>query len=75
MITIRIVLDNGTVFKYDVKDLVSMREHLHKIMVNGFRSDNADGFRCYPIHRISHIDSIIPDGLKDELMVKYPSQT
>ena len=71
---IRIVLDNGTVFKYEVETLRDVREHIHKIMIWGFRSDDGENFRCYPTNRISHIDAILLKGLKDELLEKYPAK-
>jgi len=75
MITIRVVIDDGTVYRYEVETIPSAREHCHKIMTLGYRSDTPDKMKYYPVHRISHIEFLVPDGERDELMDKYPART
>ena len=73
-IEMRIVIDDGTVYRYKVKTISNAREHAHKIMTQGFRSDSPNGMKCYPVHRISHIEFNVPEGKEDELMHKYPAE-
>ena len=74
MVTMRIVIDNGTIYKYEVETVADAREHAHKIITTGFRTDWPGKMRCYPVHRISCVDFSVPKGEEDELMGKYPAR-
>lgn len=56
-ITIKVYLDNGNVFEYEVPSAAKAREHSDAIIKGGYRScDNDKGvLEHYPPHRISKV--------------------
>lgn len=54
-LTIRVYLDDGRVFEYDVASHDKAREHAHAIASTGYRHNDGTTFEVYPPHRISKI--------------------
>lgn len=57
MITIRVYLDNGLVFMYDVDSPAKAREHADAIIKTGYRSCNNERaiLEHFPPHRIMKV--------------------
>lgn len=52
-LTVRVYLDNGVCFEYDVIGPHKAREHASAIVFGGYRHNNGTGeFEHYPPHRI-----------------------
>ncbi|UZS00964.1 hypothetical protein [Pseudomonas phage vB_PsaM_M1] len=49
---IRVYLDNGVVYSYNVSSQESAREHSHAIAQTGYRHVGNGEFTHYPTHRI-----------------------
>lgn len=59
MTIIRVYLDDGRVYKYEVVDGVKAREHAHAIAMTGYRHTTKDGvMEHYPPHRILKIQCV-----------------
>lgn len=56
MFTIRVYIDNGVVYEYDVKTAAQAREHASAIAHGGYRHNNGKGdFVEYPARRIAKV--------------------
>jgi hypothetical protein len=68
--TIKVYVDNGVVFEYDVKTPEKVREHADAIVKTGYRhNNNLDTFEHYPPHRILKVkcDGLIPTSYPDRV--------
>ena len=66
--TIKVYLDDGRVFKYDVDSAAKAREHSAAIIKGGYRHNDGEEFEHYPVHRILKVKSNnIPTLYKDEV--------
>lgn len=57
MYTIKIYLDDGRVFQYDVDSEEKVREHASAIINSGYRHNDGKVFEHYPPHRILKVKS------------------
>lgn len=57
---IRIYIDDGRVFIYEVRGESSAREHANAIALNGYRHDTETGLEVYPVWRILKVKIIGP---------------
>lgn len=55
MTTIRVYLNDGRRFEYDVISPEKAREHAHRIINYGWRSDEDGDFVYYPITQINKV--------------------
>ncbi len=53
--TIKVYLDDGRIFEYDVNSEASVREHSAAIAKGGYRHNDGSTFEHYPPHRILKI--------------------
>jgi hypothetical protein len=66
--TIKVYLDDGRIFKYNVDSADKVREHASAIISGGYRHNDGKIFEHYPPHRILKIKSSdIPTNYKDEV--------
>jgi hypothetical protein len=71
--TIRVYIDNGQVWEYEVKDQMAARDHVDAIIKTGYRHNDGKGdFIAYPAHRISKVRIL---GIVDTLYPDTPSGT
>ena len=69
MFTIKVYIDNGVVFEYDVETEAKVREHSDAIVRSGYRhNDGVNEFEHYPPHRITKVKC---NGL---ISTKYPDR-
>ena len=54
---VKIYLDDGRIFKYDVESAEKVREHAFAIVTGGYRHNDGNVFEHYPPHRISKVKS------------------
>lgn len=54
---IKIYLDDGRVFEYDVDSHDKVREHASAIIATGYRHNDGEIFEHYPPHRILKVKS------------------
>lgn len=54
---IRVYLDDGRVFKYNVESEEKVREHASAIVTGGYRHNDGKVFEHYPPHRILKVKS------------------
>jgi len=65
--TIRVYLDDGRIFKYNVQSAEKVREHTSAIIATGYRHNDGKVFEHYPPHRISKVKcNNIPTNYPDE---------
>jgi len=69
MKTIKVYLDDGRIFKYNVITESSVREHAAAIIVGGYRHNDGEVFEHYPPHRIlkvkcNNISTNYPDEVE-----------
>jgi len=70
MFTIKVYLDNGVVFEYDVDSESKVREHSDAIISRGYRhNDGENEFEHYPPHRILKVKC------EGKVSTKYPDRT
>lgn len=63
---VRVYLDDGRVFKYDVESAEKVREHASAIVAGGYRHNDGIAFEHYPPHRILKVKSYgIPTNYPD----------
>jgi hypothetical protein len=69
-ITIRVYIDNGVVYEYDVTGSVSAREHADAIVRTGYRHNRGTlaGMTVYPPHRIAKV------RILGRIPTKYPDR-
>lgn len=66
--TIKVYLDDGRIFKYDVDSAEKVREHTSAIISGGYRHNDGKIFEHYPPHRILKVKSEnIPTNYIDEV--------
>jgi hypothetical protein len=68
--TIKVYLDNGVVYEYDVNSPEKVREHADAIVKTGYRhNDNKGIFEHYPPHRILKVkcEQTIPTNYPDRV--------
>jgi hypothetical protein len=68
VIQIKVYMQDGRVFNYDVVDSVKAREHAHRIITTGWRNVTNDVMEYYPVHQILKVTFPNP---QDELSKKY----
>ncbi|MDD5543859.1 MAG: hypothetical protein PHX83_11855 [Acidobacteriia bacterium] len=68
MVTVKVYMQDGRVFKFEVEDGVKAREHAHRIINYGWRNVVNGTMEYYPVHQILKVT--FPDP-KDELGTKY----
>lgn len=57
--TIKVYLDDGRVFEYDVNSPSRAREHAAAIITGGYRHNDGKGeFEHYPPHRILKVKAV-----------------
>ena len=72
MTTIKVYLQDGRIFGYEVVNPTKAREHAHRIVNWGWRN-NEEGIECYyPVHQVLKVIWDMPN--KDELAGKYFAQ-
>jgi len=64
---IKVYLDDGRIFKYDVESEEKVREHASAIVSGGYRHNDGKIFEHYPPHRILKVKSA---GIK----TNYPDE-
>lgn len=57
MYEIKVYMDDGRVFSYEVESQDKVREHADAIVKTGYRHNDGNMFEHYPPHRISKIKS------------------
>lgn len=63
---VKIYLDDGRIFKYEVESAEKVREHTSAIINVGYRHNDGNIFEHYPPHRILKVKSEnIPTKYKD----------
>lgn len=67
--TLRVYLDNGVVFEYEVSSPESAREHADAIISRGYRHNNGEVFEHYPPHRIQKVKVLggVPTSYPDRV--------
>jgi hypothetical protein len=67
MFIIKVYLDDGRVFSYDVETPSSVREHSAAIVRDGYRHNDGRVFEHYPPHRILKVkaEGAIPTDYPD----------
>ena len=66
--TIKVYLDNGVIFEYDVESEEKVREHAAAIVFGGYRHNNGKVFEHYPPHRIVKVKCSQP------ISTQYPDR-
>ena len=54
---IKVYLDDGRIFKYNVESSEKVREHASAIINHGYRHNDGESFEHYPPHRILKVKS------------------
>lgn len=54
---VKVYLDDGRIFKYEVGSSDKVREHAHAIINSGYRHNDGKVFEHYPPHRILKVKS------------------
>lgn len=72
MTTIKVYLQDGRVFSYEVEDAVKAREHAHRIINWGWRNVVNGTMEYYPVHQVLKVT--FPDP-KDEMSTKYEGES
>jgi hypothetical protein len=67
MYTIKVYLDDGRIFYYEVSSEEKVREHASAIVMTGYRHNDGEIFEHYPPHRILKVKS---EGIK----TNYPDK-
>jgi hypothetical protein len=71
MLTLRVYLDDGRVFEYDLPNPSKVREHAAAIVKGGYRHNDGTGtFEHYPPHRILKVASVgrpVPTNYPDRI--------
>lgn len=57
MYKIKVYLDDGRIFSYEVDSPEKVREHSSAIIVGGYRHNDGKIFEHYPTHRILKVKS------------------
>lgn len=67
MLTVKVYMDDGRVFSYEVGSASSAREHAAAIVATGYRHNDGAIFEHYPAHRILKIkvEGLIPTQYPD----------
>lgn len=68
-LTIKVYLDDGRVYEYDVVDADKAREHASAIVTGGYRHNDGEVFEHYGPHRILKVKVCggpIPTGYIDK---------
>jgi hypothetical protein len=67
--TVKVYLDNGVTFQYQVESAHKAREHSSAIVMGGYRHNDGKGeFEHYPPHRILKVkvtDGVVPTDYTD----------
>lgn len=65
---VKVYLDDGRIFSYEVPSHEKAREHHHAIAQNGYRHNDGSVFETYPPHRITKIKTVgnIPTNYLDK---------
>lgn len=58
MITIRIYMQDGRRFEYDLDTIEEARDHAHRIVNYGWRGDEKEDLVYYPVHQINKVKII-----------------
>lgn len=69
MFTIKVYIDDGRIFEYDVASEASVREHASAIAKDGYRHNDGKIFEHYPSHRILKIKC------EGDIYTKYPDRS
>jgi hypothetical protein len=72
MTNIKVYMQDGRVFSYDVIDIAKAREHAHRIINYGWRNVSNDTMEYYPAHQILKV--VFPYS-QDYLGTKYEGVT
>ena len=65
---IKVYLDDGRIFKYEVESAEKVREHASSIVNGGYRHNDGKVFEHYPPHRILKVKcENIPTNYQDEV--------
>jgi len=70
-ITIKIYLEDGRRFKYEVANCKKAREHMHRIVNFGWRTEEDGNLVYYPVHQVNKVVAI---GCGKEAYVEYPAK-
>jgi len=67
--TIKVYMDDGRVFYYDVESADKAREHASAIATEGYRHNDGKVFEHYPVHRFKKVkvDGFIPTAYPDKV--------
>jgi len=57
MYKIKVYLDDGRIFSYEVDSPEKVREHSSAIIAGGYRHNNGKIFEHYPTHRLLKVKS------------------
>ena len=57
-ITIRVYLDDGRVYEYEVEGADKAREHAAAIVMGGYRHNDGNTFEHYPPHRVLKVKAV-----------------
>lgn len=68
MLCVKIYIDTGVVYEYQVNNEASAREHADNIVKNGYRSCSGTEITVWPPHRISKVKII------GEVSTSYPDK-
>lgn len=68
MLTIKVYIDTGVVYEYEVKDHASAKEHADAIVKTGYRSCTETEITIWPPHRISKVKVV------GEVNTSYPDK-
>lgn len=57
---VRVYMDDGRIFVYEVSSASKVREHADAIIKGGYRHNNGFVFEHYPPHRIVKVQCVTP---------------
>lgn len=60
MYQVRVYIDDGRIFTYDVKSADKVREHADAIVKGGYRHNDGEVFEHYPPYRIVKVQCLQP---------------
>lgn len=72
MVEIKVYMQDGRVFKYEVGSMAKAREHAHRIINYGWRNVHEGTMEYYPVHQVLKV--VFPYS-QDELGTKYEGKT
>lgn len=55
--TMKVYIDDGRIFMYNVESAEKVREHASAIVMGGYRHNDGDVFEHYPPHRVLKVKS------------------